>query len=107
MLDGPAPVLDVSDLRTVFATRDGAVHAVNGVSFSIRPGELLGVVGESGSGKSVTMMSLMGLLPSPSAMITGGSILYQGREVRDMTPRQLRDLRGGEIGFVFQDPMTS
>ncbi len=107
MLDGPAPVLDVSDLRTVFATRDGAVHAVNGVSFSIRPGELLGVVGESGSGKSVTMMSLMGLLPSPPAMITGGSILYQGREVRDMTPRQLRDLRGGEIGFVFQDPMTS
>jgi oligopeptide transport system ATP-binding protein len=107
MLDGPAPVLEVSDLRTVFATRDGAVHAVNGVSFSIGAGELLGVVGESGSGKSVTMMSLMGLLPSPPAMITGGSILYRGREVREMTPPEMRALRGGEIGFVFQDPMTS
>jgi peptide/nickel transport system ATP-binding protein/oligopeptide transport system ATP-binding protein len=107
MLDGPAPVLEVSDLRTVFATRDGAVHAVNGVSFEIAAGELLGVVGESGSGKSVTMMSLMGLLPSPPAMIAGGSILYQGREVREMSDREMRDLRGGEIGFVFQDPMTS
>ncbi len=107
MLDGPAPVLEVSDLRTVFATRDGSVHAVNGVSFAIGPGELLGVVGESGSGKSVTMMALMGLLPSPPAIITGGSILYQGREVRDMSAREMRHLRGGEIGFVFQDPMTS
>ncbi len=107
MLDGPEPVLDVSDLRTVFATRDGAVHAVNGVSFSVAPGELLGVVGESGSGKSVTMMSLMGLLPSPPAEVVGGSIRLQGREVRAMTPRELRDLRGGGIGFVFQDPMTS
>ncbi|MFO1142748.1 MAG: ABC transporter ATP-binding protein [Amaricoccus sp.] len=107
MLDGPAPVLEVTDLRTVFATRDGAVHAVNGVSFAIGPGELLGVVGESGSGKSVTMMSLMGLLPSPPAEVVGGSILYQGREVRTMSARALRELRGGEIGFVFQDPMTS
>ena len=107
MLDGPGPVLEVSDLRTVFATRDGSVHAVNGVSFSVAEGELLGVVGESGSGKSVTMMSLMGLLPSPPAEIVGGSILYQGREVRDMSPQQMRALRGGEIGFVFQDPMTS
>ncbi|MFO1210254.1 MAG: ABC transporter ATP-binding protein [Amaricoccus sp.] len=107
MLDGPAPVLEVTDLRTVFATRDGAVHAVNGVSFAIGPGELLGVVGESGSGKSVTMMSLMGLLPSPPAEVVGGSILYQGREVRQMSARELRELRGGEIGFVFQDPMTS
>jgi peptide/nickel transport system ATP-binding protein/oligopeptide transport system ATP-binding protein len=107
MLDGPAPVLEVSDLRTVFATRDGAVHAVNGVSFSIGPGELLGVVGESGSGKSVTMMSLMGLLPSPPAEIAGGSIRFEGREVREMSDRELRALRGGDIGFVFQDPMTS
>ena len=107
MLDGPGPILEVSDLRTVFATRDGAIHAVNGVSFSIGPGELLGVVGESGSGKSVTMMSLMGLLPSPPAEITGGSIVYQGREVREMSAREMRALRGGGIGFVFQDPMTS
>ncbi len=107
MLDGPAPVLEVLDLRTVFRTRDGAVHAVNGVSFSIAPGELLGVVGESGSGKSVTMMSVMGLLPSPPAEIAGGSILFEGREVREMSPSDMRELRGGEIGFVFQDPMTS
>jgi peptide/nickel transport system ATP-binding protein/oligopeptide transport system ATP-binding protein len=107
MLDAPAPVLEVNDLRTVFATRDGEIHAVNGVTFAIATGELLGVVGESGSGKSVTMMSLMGLLPSPPARITGGSILYQGRDVRRMTDRALRELRGGEIGFVFQDPMTS
>jgi oligopeptide transport system ATP-binding protein len=107
MLDGPAPVLEVSDLKTVFTTRDGEIHAVNGVSFRIAPGELLGVVGESGSGKSVTMMSLMGLLPSPPARTLGGSILYQGREVREMSDRELRELRGGEIGFVFQDPMTS
>ncbi len=107
MLDGPAPVLAVNDLRTVFQTRDGAVFAVNGVSFSLGPGELLGVVGESGSGKSVTMMSLMGLLPSPPAEIAGGEILFQGRDVRRMSGRELRALRGGRIGFVFQDPMTS
>jgi oligopeptide transport system ATP-binding protein len=107
MLDGPAPVLEVTDLRTVFRTRDGAVHAVNGVSFEIAPGELLGVVGESGSGKSVTMMALMGLLPSPPAEITGGAIRYLGRDVRAMGEVELRALRGGGIGFVFQDPMTS
>ena len=106
MLDGPAPVLEVSDLRTVISTRDGAVHAVNGVSFSIAAGEILGVVGESGSGKSVTMLSLIGLLPSPPARVVGGSVLYQGREVREMSRRELRSLRGGGIGFVFQDPMT-
>jgi oligopeptide transport system ATP-binding protein len=107
MLDVPDPVLRVSDLKTVFATRDGQIHAVNGVTFSVAAGEVLGVVGESGSGKSVTMMALMGLLPSPPARITGGSILYQGREVRNMGAREMRHLRGGEIGFVFQDPMTS
>jgi oligopeptide transport system ATP-binding protein len=107
MLDGPAPVLEVVDLKTVFRTRDGTVHAVNGVSFHVAPGELLGVVGESGSGKSVTMMSLMRLLPSPPAEIRAGRILYRGRDVRAMSGRELRALRGGEIGVVFQDPMTS
>lgn len=101
------PVLKVTDLETQFHTRDGAVHAVNGVSFDIAEGELLGVVGESGSGKSVTMMSLMGLLPSPPAEVTGGEVLFQGRDVRAMDKREMRRLRGGEIGFVFQDPMTS
>ena len=102
-----APVLDVRGLETIFHVRGGAVHAVNDVSFSIREGELLGVVGESGSGKSVTMMSLMGLLPSPPAEVTQGEVLYQGRDVLKMAEKDRRKLRGGEIGFVFQDPMTS
>ena len=72
MPDGAAPILDVSGLKTVFTTRSGEVHAVNSVSFNLAPGELLGVVGESGSGKSVTMMSLIGLLPSPPAEIRSG-----------------------------------
>jgi oligopeptide transport system ATP-binding protein len=107
VLDGAQPVLEVSGLKTVFRTRDGEVHAVNDVSFEIAPGELLGVVGESGSGKSVTMMSLMGLLPSPPAEVRGGRILFEGRDVRKMSERELRALRGGAIGVVFQDPMTS
>ena len=111
-MDGSAgaaasPVLEVNDLETIFHTRDGAVHAVNGVSFQIGEGELLGVVGESGSGKSVTMMSLMKLLPTPPAEVTNGEVLFQGRNVLDMSDTELRALRGGEIGFVFQDPMTS
>ncbi len=111
-MDGSAgaaasPVLEVNDLETIFHTRDGAVHAVNGVSFQIGEGELLGVVGESGSGKSVTMMSLMKLLPMPPAEVTNGEVLFQGRNVLDMLDTELRALRGGEIGFVFQDPMTS
>jgi peptide/nickel transport system ATP-binding protein/oligopeptide transport system ATP-binding protein len=91
----------------VFHTADGVVHAVNGVSFSLRPGELLGVVGESGSGKSVTMMSLMKLLPMPPGEITRGHVNFDGRDLTRASRRELRRIRGGEIGFVFQDPMTS
>lgn len=105
--DETAPVLEVKNLETRFQTRGGAVYAVNDVSFSLKPGELLGVVGESGSGKSVTMMSLVDLLPSPPAETTKGEVLFNGRDIRKMTKKQLRGLRGGEIGFVFQDPMTS
>ena len=101
------PVLRVSDLRTRFRTRGGHVHAVNSVSFELRPGELLGVVGESGSGKSVTMMSLLGLLPSPPAMVSGGPVMFDGVDLLRCTPEQLRRIRGGRIGFIFQDPMTS
>ncbi|MEO0545857.1 MAG: ABC transporter ATP-binding protein [Pseudomonadota bacterium] len=100
-------VLRVNDLRTVFQTQSGKVHAVNGVSFDLKPGELLGVVGESGSGKSVTMMSLVKLLPMPPAEIVSGSVHYLGQDLLDMTPNELRKLRGGDIGFIFQDPMTS
>ncbi len=102
-----APILQVRDLSVAFGVRGGAVHAVNGVSFHVHAGELLGVVGESGSGKSVTMMSLLGLLPSPPARLTGGEVLFEGRDLARARPEALRAVRGARIGFVFQDPMTS
>jgi oligopeptide transport system ATP-binding protein len=100
-------ILEVTDLRTVFATRDGAVHAVNGVNFHLREGELLGIVGESGSGKSVTMMSLLKLVPMPPAEITSGRVMFSGRDLLTLESGEIRKVRGGEIGFIFQDPMTS
>ncbi|MEE9314179.1 MAG: ABC transporter ATP-binding protein [Rhizobiaceae bacterium] len=102
-----APVLCVKDLQTVFHTQDGTVHAVNNVSFSLQPGELLGVVGESGSGKSVTVMSLLKLLPIPPAEIVSGTVEFGGQDLLKLPPKELRELRGGDIGFIFQDPMTS
>ena len=107
MPDGAQPVLDVKDLKTVFRTRGGEVHAVNSVSFHLQAGELLGVVGESGSGKSVTMMSLIGLLPSPPADVRAGEVLLGGQDLLKCSPEELRAVRGARIGFVFQDPMTS
>ena len=91
----------------MFRTRGGEVHAVNDVSFALRPGELLGVVGESGSGKSVTMMSLLRLLPEPPAEIRGGQVLLAGRDILKLDAEGLRQVRGAKVGFVFQDPMTS
>lgn len=108
MPDGATPfVLDVKDLKTVFRTRGGEVHAVNNVSFTLKPGELLGVVGESGSGKSVTMMSLIRLLPMPPAEIRGGSVMFEGQDLARVPEETMRDIRGARIGMVFQDPMTS
>ena len=107
MFENLAPVLQVNKLNTRFKTRSGDVHAVNTVSFDLKPGELLGVVGESGSGKSVTMMSLLGLLPSPPAMVSGDSVMFEGVDLLHCTPEQLRSIRGARIGFIFQDPMTS
>ncbi len=107
MPDGAQPILDVRDLKTVFRTRRGEVHAVNSVSFDLKPGELLGVVGESGSGKSVTMMSLIGLLPTPPAEIRGGQVLFGNQDLLTADEDSLRAIRGARIGFVFQDPMTS
>ena len=104
---GRATILEVEDLRTVFDTRDGAIHAVNGVSFHLREGELLGIVGESGSGKSVTMMSLLKLVPMPPARIVSGRVRFGGRDILQLPPGDIRRIRGGEIGFIFQDPMTS
>jgi len=107
MPDGALPVLDVRDLKTVFKTRSGEVHAVNSVSFDLRPGELLGVVGESGSGKSVTMMSLIGLLPSPPADVRAGNVMFDDMDLLQVDEATLRAIRGARVGFIFQDPMTS
>ncbi len=107
MAELAAPVLDVKGLTTVFRTRGGEIHAVNDVSFHLARGELLGVVGESGSGKSVTMMSLIKLLPMPPAELRAGEVLLNGRNLLTMPDEDLRQVRGAKIGFVFQDPMTS
>jgi len=107
MPDGGDTVLDVRGLETVFRTRGGVVHAVNSVSFHLKRGEVLGVVGESGSGKSVTMMSLLGLLPSPPADIRAGTVMLGGQDLLKISPQALQDVRGAKVGFVFQDPMTS
>ncbi len=105
--DRATAVLEVRDLKTVFRTRGGEVHAVNAVSFDLARGELLGVVGESGSGKSVTMMSLIGLLPSPPAEVRGGQVLLGGRDLLKISAEDLQGVRGAKVGFIFQDPMTS
>ena len=101
------PVLAVKDLKTVFHTQDGTVHAVNGISFELAEGELLAVVGESGSGKSVTMMSLLQLLPMPPAEIISGDVTFEGENLLALNKEQIRKFRGAKIGFIFQDPMTS
>ncbi|HEY6865606.1 MAG TPA: ATP-binding cassette domain-containing protein, partial [Candidatus Eisenbacteria bacterium] len=101
------PLLAVENLRTHFFTDDGVVRAVDGVSFEIQPRETLAVVGESGSGKSVTSLSILRLVPEPPGRIVGGSIRFKGRELLDLPPRAMRDLRGKEISMIFQEPMTS
>jgi oligopeptide/dipeptide ABC transporter ATP-binding protein len=101
-------VLEVNDLVTKFYTLDGVVNAVNGVSFDVEDGETLAIVGESGSGKSVTMMSLLGLIPMPPGKVENGEAIFMERQdLLQMTPAELRDVRGGQIGFVFQDPIST
>jgi oligopeptide/dipeptide ABC transporter ATP-binding protein len=100
-------LLDVRDLRTYFHTREGVVRAVDGVSFEVNTGRTLGIVGESGCGKSVTALSIMGLLPTPPARIEGGAVMFEGRDLTTLPERRLEDIRGAEIGMIFQDPMTS
>ena len=101
------PLLAVNDLRTSFHTRDGVVRAVDGISFSIEPGEVLGIVGESGSGKSVTACSLMGLVPQPPGRIESGTAMFDGVDLLHCPPREARSLRGRRLAMIFQDPMTS
>ena len=100
------PLLVVRDLHVSFRTEDGIVRAVDGVSFNVAAGEILGIVGESGSGKSVTVMSIMRLIQDPNA-IFAGEVLYKGRDLLKIDQRQMRDVRGSEIAMIFQDPMTS
>ena len=106
-MTGTEPLLSVTGLTTRFETPDGTVHAVNDISFDLRPGEFLGVVGESGSGKSVTMMSLLRLIPIPPGEITAGRAYFEGQDLLNLEESDLRRVRGGQIGFIFQDPMTS
>ncbi|NMB61272.1 MAG: ABC transporter ATP-binding protein [Chloroflexi bacterium] len=102
-----AELYSVKDLETQFHTREGTVHAVNGVSFSLKEGETLGIVGESGCGKSVSMLSTLRLIPQPPGEIVSGEAIFQGRDLLKLSREELRHVRGGQIGFVFQDPMTS
>ena len=101
------PLLSVEDLRTYFHTRNGVVRAVDGVSFTVDPGETLGIVGESGSGKSVTCYSMMGLIPQPPGRIESGRAMFDGVDLLSCSEKQSRSIRGTRIAMIFQDPMTS
>src|SRR5437016_2232815 len=100
------PLLEVRNLQTHFRVPDGVNRAVDGVSFHIDDGETLAIVGESGCGKSVTASSILRLVPSPPGRIAG-SIRFKGRELLDLTEREMRSIRGKDIGMIFQEPMTS
>ena len=102
-----SPILEVQDLQTHFFTRTGVVKAVDGVSFSLHPGETLGIVGESGCGKSMTALSIMGLVPQPAGRIVGGQVLLEGEDLLQMSTREMQQIRGREICMILQDPMTS
>jgi len=99
-------LLDVRDLRVSFRTEDGLVRAVDGVSFTLQAGQVLGIVGESGSGKSVSMMALMRLIRDPNAVLEG-EVIYKGRDLMKISQREMRRVRGSEMAMIFQDPMTS
>jgi len=103
----PELLLDVQGLETTFKTSEGIVHAVNGVSFGLKEGETLGVVGESGCGKSVTMLSILGLIPTPPGNVKAGKANFFGQDLMKMSKDEIRAIRGAQIGMVFQDPMTS
>jgi ABC-type dipeptide/oligopeptide/nickel transport system ATPase component len=101
------PVLSIRDLVVEFATDDGIVQAVDGVSYDVYPGETLGIVGESGSGKSVSQLAVLGLIPQPPGRIVRGEAFFDGGNTLKMSKKQLRRIRGGDVAMVFQDPMTS
>src|SRR3712207_4869806 len=100
-------MLEVNNLKTHFRTPDGAVKAVDGVSFSLEPGETLGIVGESGSGKSVTSLSIMQLNPKPPVEYPEGEVLFEGQNLLEVSDNRMQEIRGNDIAMIFQDPMTS
>jgi oligopeptide transport system ATP-binding protein len=100
-------LLEVRDLTTRFYTSEGVVHAVNGISYTLGQGEALGIVGESGCGKSVSVLSVLGLIPEPPGKITAGQVLYRGQDLLKLDRTEMQRIRGNEIAMVFQDPMTS
>lgn len=100
-------LLDVKGLKTQFFTQDGVVHAVNGVSFHVDEGETLGIVGESGCGKSVSVLSVMRLIPTPPGRIVGGEVWFEDRDLLKVSQDEIRSVRGNKIAMIFQDPMTS
>jgi len=102
----PEPLLEVKDLKVHFPTEDGLVKAVDGVSFSVAPGETLGVVGESGSGKSVSFLTVMGLVTRKQARISGQA-LFRGQDLLKLPPEEMRHIRGAKISMIFQDPLTA
>jgi peptide/nickel transport system ATP-binding protein len=102
----PEPLLDVRDLRVTFRTRRGVVTAVDGLSFAVGPGEVLGIVGESGSGKTVSMLSILKLIRDPNARVSG-TVGWAGRDLLALPDRELRAIRGRDIAMIFQDPMTA
>jgi len=100
-------LLEVKGLKTQFFTQDGVVNAVNGISYELNEGETLGIVGESGCGKSVSVMSLLRLIPMPPGKIVGGQALFEGRNLMEISDDEMRSVRGNKIAMIFQDPMTS
>ena len=100
-------ILEVKDLEVSFSTDSGVVQVLHGVSFKVKRGTTLGLVGESGCGKSVTSMSIMGLLPKPYGEVTRGQILYEGRDLTQLDPKSMYEMRGNSISIIFQDPMTA
>ncbi len=100
-------ILEVKGLKTQFFTQDGIVNAVNGISYTVDEGETLGIVGESGCGKSVSVLSVMRLIPQPPGKIVGGQVIFEGRDLLKLSEDEMRQVRGNKISMVFQDPMTS
>src|SRR5512143_384542 len=101
------PLLSVKNLRTAFKTYEGRFLAVDGVSFDVAKGEVMGLVGESGCGKSVTALSILRILPDPPGRVVGGEIIFEGKDLLKLPEAGMRAIRGGRIGMVFQEPMTS